>query len=173
MKSLQTKKPRKSVNMAELAEIGINQLPTMRHEETKPVEMGKVSTKRRRGKPTFFTPEVITKLETAFAIGASVKAACFYAGVSSKIFYDFLLREPKYRDRFEELKEKPILKALQTIVQALDDPEMAKWYVERKLDEFKPETKIKHSGGVLIGHLLKTLEDIDKNDGIRPKKIEG
>lgn len=91
------------------------------------------------GRPTEFTEEVVNKLEQAFALDCTVSEACLYAGISRQTYYNFVdeKADPKskkrqYFDRFEELRERPFLKARQTIVKSLDQPEHAKWYMERK-----------------------------------------
>ena len=84
------------------------------------------------GRPTVMTPETIAKLEQAFAIDATVEEACSYAEISRDAFYDYLKKEPTFSDRIEDLRNRPILKARQTIVKNLEQPEGAKWYLERK-----------------------------------------
>jgi len=71
-------------------------------------------TKKKMGRPRAITPEVIRKLEEAFAIGASVLSACFYANVPTSTFYDYLRDNPDFSDRIDQLKERPVLKALKT-----------------------------------------------------------
>ena len=38
-------------------------------------------------------------------------------------------------DKYAQIRRKPILKALNPVVGALDDPKMAKWYLTKKLSE--------------------------------------
>ena len=38
-------------------------------------------------------------------------------------------------DKYAQIRRKPILKALNTVVGALDDPKMARWYLTKKLSE--------------------------------------
>lgn len=48
-------------------------------------------------------------------------------------------------DRFEQLRDKPVLKARATVVAALHTPEVAKWYLERRRkDEFT--SRQEHTG---------------------------
>lgn len=84
------------------------------------------------GRPTVMTPETINKLEEVFAIGGGDLEACFYAGISHESLYKYQREHPEFTERKEALKERPILKARQTIVKSLDDPINAKWYLERK-----------------------------------------
>lgn len=83
-------------------------------------------------RPTVVTPEVVMKLEQAFAIDASVTEACSYADISRNTFYEWLKANPEYQDRIDELRERPVLKARQTVVKSLDTPSSAQWYLSRK-----------------------------------------
>lgn len=91
------------------------------------------------GRPTEFTDEVVKKLEEAFALDCTVLEACFYANISRQTYYNNVdekeeagSKKRELFDRFEELRQRPFLKARQTIVKNLDQPEHAKWYMERK-----------------------------------------
>ncbi len=84
------------------------------------------------GRPTKMTEAVVLKLEQAFAIDASVEEACSYADISRNTFYVWLKEHPEYQDRIDELRQRPVLKARQTIVKSLDTPQGAQWYLERK-----------------------------------------
>jgi hypothetical protein len=88
--------------------------------------------KNKGGRPTVMTPEIVAKLEQAFAIDATVEEACSYADISRDAFYDHLKREPRFSDRIAELRQRPVLKARQTVVKSLDTPQGAQWYLARK-----------------------------------------
>jgi hypothetical protein len=64
--------------------------------------------------------EIIHKLEEVFSLGGTDREACFYAGISHQTLYDYQHVNPEFIDRKEALKEKPILKARQTVVKNLD-----------------------------------------------------
>lgn len=83
-------------------------------------------------RPTVITPEVIAKLEQVFAIDGSVEEACSYADISRDAFYDYLKKNAEFSDRIEDLRQRPVLKARQTIVKSLDDPSHAFKYLEKK-----------------------------------------
>lgn len=87
---------------------------------------------REVGRPTIISPEIILKLEEAFSLGCTALEACFFAGISKSAFYELVKREPELKDRFDELKETPVLKARQTVIKNLSDVETAQWYLERK-----------------------------------------
>lgn len=108
--------------------------------------------KNKGGRPTKLTPEAIKKLEEVFAIGGTDQEACFYADISHQALYNYQLKHPEFVERKEALKEKPVLKARQTVVKALEDPNHAKWFLEKKKrKEFgaDPDTVINLNGVAL------------------------
>ena len=125
-------------------------------------------------RPTVVTPEVVAKLEQAFAIDATVAEACSYADISRDSFYDYLKREPAFSDRIEELRQRPVLKARQTIVKALDTPGSAQWYLGRKAkNEFAERIEKTGAGGEPIApdteairELTKTLNELYRAGGV-------
>ena len=89
------------------------------------------------GRPTKLTPEIVRKLEEAFAMDCTVVEACLNADISRQTYYQFLKANQEYRDRFEVLRNKPFLKARRTIIDSLDEPDYAFKYMEKKKkDEF-------------------------------------
>ena len=75
---------------------------------------------------------IIRKLEQVWAMGGSDEEAAFYAEISKASLSEYLSRTPEISERKEALKEKPILKARQTVIKDLDTPSTAQWYLERK-----------------------------------------
>ena len=98
--------------------------------------------KHKGGRPTDMTIETVNKLEEVFSIGGTDKEACFYAGISHQTLYNYQDRHPEFVERKEALKERPVLKARQTLVKALDTPQYALEYLKRKRkDEFGDNQK--------------------------------
>jgi len=96
-------------------------------------------------RPVEFDAETVRKLEEAFSIDATVEEACFYADISRQSYYDHVKAKPELFDRFTALRQRPVLKARQTLVKSLDNPDHAKWYIERKKKaEFS--TRSEHTG---------------------------
>ena len=89
------------------------------------------------GRKTILETDLVAvqKLESAFAIGADVSLACSHAGISRQTYYEFIKNHPEMADKYAQIRRKPILKALNTVVGALDDPKMVKWYLTKKLSE--------------------------------------
>lgn len=104
--------------------------------------------KKKLGRPESFTPEIIMKLEQAFAIGASDLEACAFADVKSSTFYEYQKRHPDFLERKNRLKEMPNLRARRAVVGAFEShPDLALKYLERKKkDEFSPRHELEHSG---------------------------
>jgi len=79
------------------------------------------------------TPETIKKLEEAFAIDASITEACFYANIRTQTYYNWIEQFPEMKARFDELRNKPVLKARQTVVQKIGESySNAMDYLKRK-----------------------------------------
>lgn len=99
------------------------------------------------GRPSVMTQLVVSKLEYAFSIGSTVTEACGFAGITRQTLYEFIEKDKLFADRIESLREQPVLKARETIVQRLNDPEFAKYYLSKKRpDEFGEQT----NPGVLV-----------------------
>jgi len=105
-----------------------------------------------KGKPTtakFKYAMKVKKLEEAFSIGASVSEACMYAEINRDTYYTWIKNNPILQDRFQALLEKPILKARQSVVNALgSSPELALKFLERKRkEEFSTRNELTGENG--------------------------
>lgn len=100
------------------------------------------------GRPTVVTPEVVRKLEQAFAIDATVTEACSYAGISRDTFYRWREQNPELSDKLESLREQPVLAMRQAAIKlgtAAYTTSMD--YLSRKRpDEFGNRSKVEHAG---------------------------
>lgn len=99
------------------------------------------------------TPEVLNKLEQAFAIGATNNEACFFAGIAESTYYEWCKADPELSERHKGLKDRPVLKARKCVIDALDanDVPTAKWYLERmRKNEFSTQvnTEVTSRGGL-------------------------
>ena len=108
--------------------------------------------KNKGGRPSQMSDEKIKKLEEAFALDCSVGEACFYADITKTTYYNRLEKNPQLVDRFDALREKPVLIARQTVVKSLkDNPDMALKYLERKRKkEFSTRSEITWEDGNAI-----------------------
>jgi predicted DNA-binding protein YlxM (UPF0122 family) len=82
--------------------------------------------------PTKMTDEVVKKLEEVFALDGSVDEACYYANISRQCYYNWIKSFPKMQENFDRLRQRPVLKARQTVVKSLDQPNYAFEYLKRK-----------------------------------------
>jgi len=114
------------------------------------------------GRPTEKTPDVIRKIEEAAALDCTVEEMSFYAGIHRATLYRWLEESSEFKDRIEELRQKPFLLARQTINKAIkDNPQYAFEYMKRKKpkefgDNIKSTVEIKSADGL--------LKDIFKED---------
>lgn len=111
-----------------------NKLPTIKKpKKKKRPGPGQPRKKHPGGRPTVMTPEVLAKLEMAWSIGCSTMEAVAFAGISYDAVNDYIKKYPEYSETIEKLKQKPFLKARQTVIQNLGDVNTSKWYLEKKL----------------------------------------
>ena len=105
------------------------------------------------------TPEILTKLEQAFAYDATIAEACFYAGISETTYYRWIEEKPELRERFEELRNTPVLKAREEWIKKFgEDWRACESYLKRKLkDEFSE--KIETENRDVVEHKL-DIDDI-------------
>lgn len=103
-----------------------------------------------KGRPTVINPDVLRKLEYAFAYDCTNEEACILAGIFPSTFYDFIKTQPKFSDTITLLRNIPVLLARQSIVNAvIEDPEKALKYLERKKKvEFSPKIELSHEGDI-------------------------
>lgn len=102
--------------------------------------------------PTKLDDNTVKKLEEAFSIGADIPAACFYADISRQTYYNWIDSFPELKEKFDRLREKPVLKAYQGVFKGLDDPELALRYLEKKRKaEFSTRQEITGANGESLG----------------------
>lgn len=153
-------------------------------------EVIKPKKKSNAGRPTERTAEINRKIEEASALGASIEEIAYYAGVHRATLYRWMEADPELRDRIQELQERPILKARQTIIKSLDNPVQASWYLERKRrNEFATRSELTGANGTNLFELEKDekqkLDDLldgkptrpiaipAEPESISPERIEG
>jgi len=81
--------------------------------------------------------DIVAKLKIVWGLGGSDAEACYYADISKFSLSRYLDTHPDIEELRNKLKEKPILKARETVVKNLGNPDIAFKYLERKKkDEF-------------------------------------
>lgn len=91
-------------------------------------------TKKRRGRPSKLTEEVLGKLEEAYLAGATDTQACFFAGITTDVLYNYQTKNPDFIKRKEALKSDLALSSKFQVKSAIingGDKETAKWLLER------------------------------------------
>lgn len=119
--------------------------------------------KKERGRPTVMTEEVIRKIEEVAALDGSVAEMAYYAGIHPDTIYAKMNDDKDFSDRIKALRERPILKARQTVVKSLDNPVHAFNYLsKKKKDEFGNNLDLTTGGDKLSPMLVKFIDgDID------------
>ena len=93
------------------------------------------------------TVEKLHDLKFAFCIGATTVEACGYADITEQGYNKWLRNMPEdlrleWKFLVEQWKRDLVLKARHSVFVEMDDPNMAKWYLERKRrDEFATRTE--------------------------------
>ena len=85
------------------------------------------------GKYTKLTDDTIRLLEEAFAIDCPITEACLFADISTPTYYAWIKDNPELEKRFNELRERPFLKARKTIMKGIgENYNNAMDYMKRK-----------------------------------------
>lgn len=93
--------------------------------------------KKAKGRPQIIDSTKLQLLRAAFRLGCSDEEACLQAEISPSTLYNYQQKNDDFLEEKRALKMQPLLKARKTVVDSLDDPDMARWYLERKAkDEF-------------------------------------
>ena len=87
------------------------------------------------------TPEVLQKLEDAFANSFSDKEACLYAGISPATLYNFQEKYPAFLERKELIRLTPNMAAKKELVKNIaGNLDQARWWAQNKMtDDFGPK----------------------------------
>lgn len=97
------------------------------------------------------TPEVLRKLEEGAALDCTIGEMALWADISRQTLYNWLEHDPDLKERLDKLREKPMLKARNTIIKNLDTVETAKWYAERKSKkEFAQRSELTGAEGTAL-----------------------
>lgn len=113
--------------------------------------------------PSKLTPEVRVKIEEVAALDGTVEEMAYYCDVSRQTIYQWLKDNQELSDKVERLRERPVLKARQTIAKSLDNPQSAQWYLTRKRKKEFAE-RIEQTGAdgkelAVTGFVFKRNED--------------
>ena len=110
--------------------------------------------RKKMGRPSVMTQEVVGKLEFAFAFDSTVEEACLYAGISPDTYYTFCKQHSDFSERITALRCAPTLMARMCVIRAAEhDANIALKYLERKLPmEFSTRAQIHHTNDAADRH---------------------
>lgn len=95
-------------------------------------------------RPEIITPEILTKLEMAFAYSLTDDEASLFCWISPRTLYRYIDKNPEFWHRKELLKKKPNIKAKMNWIEKMNnkDYQASKEWLERKSkDEFSMKTE--------------------------------
>lgn len=118
------------------------------------------------GRPTVVTDEVLQILEEAFLYGASDRQACFLANIADGTLYNYIKDNPEFGERKELLKQMTTYRAKQVVKSLIDkgDKDIARWYLERKDNEFKPKSDLTSGGEAIQPVLVKFIDGNEQHN---------
>ena len=113
----------------------------------KPRKRGRPKNRSGAGRPSVVDIFAILKLEEAFSRGFSVNEAIEYAGISKNPYYAWIALNPHFKERIEQLQQRPIMRAKMSLYEAMKhDGGLALKYLERRLpEEFSLKATIQHN----------------------------
>lgn len=118
-------------------------------------------------KPVKMDDETVKKLEEVAALDGTVEEMCFWAKISKQTYYNWIDSFPEMKERFDALRQRPFLKARQTIIKSLDQPQHAFEYMKRKKkDEFSERSELTGKDGKDLQPVLVKFIDESNPDTI-------
>lgn len=114
------------------------------------------------GRPKKIDKTVVSKLEDSFTNGFSDEQACAYVGISRTTLFRYESKRPEFRNRKAMLKLRPDIRAKLTVVASLGNPNDAWRWLERRDPDFKPISKIEHSGNIVVADITSNMSEEEK-----------
>ena len=106
--------------------------------------------------------QVLSKLEEAAALDASLGETLYYADISQSSYYRYLEANPKFRERLQKLRERPILLARQTVVKKMVDSygNAIDYLRRKKRDEFGDSIDVTTKGESMNEYKSMTSDEL-------------
>lgn len=113
------------------------------------------------GRKEKITPDVLQKLEDAFAFCYTDEEACLYANISPRTLYYYQERHPEFVQRKQALRLSPNLVAKKELVGGIKgNLDQSRWWAKNKMqDEFSEKSTLEHKGRI-------ETEDVAVTEGI-------
>jgi hypothetical protein len=129
------------------------------------------------GQPTKFTEVAHQSIRNAAAIGANIKETCLLLGISLQTYYNWKENEPAFFEEIELQKQRMPLKAKQNIAAKIEagDIDLSRWLLEKKDPEFRPTSKVEHTGSLDIadtGAIERSPAELKALDDLRKARLE-
>ena len=100
------------------------------------------------GRPTVMTDAVLRKLRLCFLMGCTDAEAAVLSGIGERTLYDYQAANPGFSQEKEELKKYINARARVTIMKNINNPEMARWFMETKNNKEFNRRQITESYGI-------------------------
>lgn len=87
------------------------------------------------GRPTIYSDELVTKLESILKIGGTIEEACSYALISKETYYRWLEEKPDFMTKMEQAKHYSDIVAKNIVVDSMHKDknlDTAKWWLEKR-----------------------------------------
>lgn len=96
------------------------------------------------GRPTKKTPDVIGKLESAFANGYNIVQACSYANIHPDTYYEWLNNDQDFSDNMTKAQTNLGMHARKVVADEVKQGNLraATWWLERRDPEFKDKSSV-------------------------------
>lgn len=107
--------------------------------------MGRSVTKSNAGRPTIYSDELATKLESIFKIGGTIAEACSYAGISDETYRRWMNEKPDFMAKMESAQKYPDIVAKNIVLDSMiknRDLTTAKWWLEKRQFKDTSQTNV-------------------------------
>lgn len=112
--------------------------------------MGRPKKKHAGWRPTVMTEETIQKLESIFKIDWTVNEACWYAGISTSIYYDHLKKNIKFSDKMSQAQQYPFILARKWLFKNVQKEDMRaiESFLKRRDVRYKDKAEVEMDGNM-------------------------
>ena len=106
-------------------------------QEVSAKELERICDRKKVGRPTVFTEEVVGKLKEAFLNDCNIEQVCRYAGIHKDSYYSYIKENKEFSDEITLLRNDLKLKSKFNVAKKIreGDIDLSKWYLERRSKE--------------------------------------
>ena len=111
--------------------------------EVKPVMLSPTAGRRKRGRPSKYTPETLDALKRAFRLGMKKEYACPIAGITVETFNTWIYQKSGFFELIRKAEAEGMQANLDRIERAADKQwQAAAWNLERKWPKLFAKTEL-------------------------------